>query len=229
VSRPPVIAIDGPAASGKSSTARAVADRLGMAHLDSGALYRAATLAALDRPVPLQGQPIVGLMRSLPVQLAFVDGAFRPEVAGVDVSGLIRSERVNARVSAVAALPAVREWANAELRAAVAPCPMGVVIDGRDIGTVVFPDAPVKIFLTATPRERAVRRVKQSGGAVVDHEVERVAEDLARRDVADQGRAVAPLAIAGDALEVDSTHLGFEEQVERIVDLARRKLGLAPA
>ena len=158
-----MIAIDGPAGSGKSSTARAVAQRLGLAHLDSGALYRAVTLGVLDSGAPEAGDPIVGLAQSLPVRLSLVDDAFRPEVAGVDVSEAVREARVNAKVSAIAALPAVRDWVNEELRAAADLHPRGVVADGRDIGTVVFPDAPVKIFLTASPEERAKRRSLQAG------------------------------------------------------------------
>jgi len=160
-----VIAIDGPAASGKSSTGALVARRLGWAHLDSGALYRALTLAALDaeegrRRTAKDGerwsaQRIVALAEDLPVRLVLVGDTFRPEVAGVDVEEAIRTDRVTRHVSAVAAIPEVRTWVNARQRAAVASHPTGVVVDGRDIGTVVFPDAPLKVFLTATPDERA--------------------------------------------------------------------------
>ena len=141
-----MIAIDGPATSGKSSTAALVARRLGWAQLDSGALYRALTLAALDR-LGEEGrgkgegwpaQRILALAEELPVRLVLADNLYRPEVAGVDVEAEIRSERVTARVSEVAAIPAVREWVNARQRQAVAEHPQGVVVDGRDIGTVVF-------------------------------------------------------------------------------------------
>ncbi|MBI4419577.1 MAG: (d)CMP kinase [Gemmatimonadetes bacterium] len=217
-----VIAIDGPAGSGKSTTARAVAERLGFAHLDSGALYRAVTLAVLDGDVPAAGDAIVGLARSLPVRLALAGRAYRPEVAGVDVSQAIRSTRVTQRVSAVAALPAVREWVNVELRAAAALHPVGVVVDGRDIGSVVFPDAPVKVFLTASPEERARRRSRQAGDESATQETARVQADLERRDQADSTRAVAPLKPAPDAVVLDTTEMGFDEQVERIVRLARK-------
>jgi cytidylate kinase len=218
-----VIAIDGPSGSGKSTTARAVARALGFAHLDSGALYRAITLAALDAGEDLRGDALTGLAGSLPVRLAIVDDAFRPEVAGVDVSDAIRDERVTARVSAVAAMPAVRQWVNEALRAAVERCPQGVVVDGRDIGTVVFAEAPLKIFLTASPEERARRRSLQTarpGGA--ESEVGAVQEDMARRDQADRTRAVAPLAVARDAVQLDTTGMEFGEQVGRIVALARQ-------
>ena len=172
-----VIAIDGPAASGKSSTAALVARRLGWAHLDSGALYRAITLAVLDNLGETAGergkgkgktwgaQHIVALAEDLPVRLVLVDDAFRPEVAGVDVAQAIRSERVTERVSEIAAIPEVRHWVNVQQREAVQDHPRGVVVDGRDIGTVVFPDAPLKVFLTASPEERARRRLAERGGS----------------------------------------------------------------
>src|SRR6266700_2270141 len=160
-----VIAIDGPAASGKSSTAEAVARRLGWAHLDSGALYRALTLATLDNTREAgsgtrdawSGQKIVALAEELPVRLVLVGDVFRPEVAGVAVEEAIRSDRVTRRVLEIAAIPEVRRWVNARQREAVQRHPTGVVVDGRDIGTVVFPDALLKVFLTASPAERARR------------------------------------------------------------------------
>ncbi len=221
-----VVAIDGPAASGKSSTAARVAQRLGWAHLDSGALYRALTLAALDNleEKPWSGQKIVALAEDLPVRLVLVGDVFRPEVAGVDVEQAIRSERVTRHVSAVAAIPEVRTWVNARQREAAAGHPTGVVVDGRDIGTVVFPDAPLKIFLTATPDARARRRLSQRGRAAGDAAVRRESQALAARDAADTARPVAPLKPAADAVLLDSTALTLEEQVRQVVELARRRL-----
>jgi len=236
-----VVAIDGPAASGKSSTAALVAQRLGWAHLDSGALYRALTLAALDNLGPLDnldnlgekgegrstswsGQKIVGLAEDLPVRLVLVGDVFRPEVAGVDVEGAIRSERVTRHVSAVAAIPEVRTWVNARQREAAAGHGTGVVVDGRDIGTVVFPDAPLKIFLTATPDARARRRLSQRGRSAGDAAVRRESQALAARDAADTARPIAPLKPAADAVLLDSTALTLEEQVRQVVELARRRL-----
>ena len=229
-----VVAIDGPAASGKSSTAALVAEKLGWAHLDSGALYRAITLAALDdaegRRRPAEGgegwspQRILALAEELPVRLVLVGGSFRPEVAGVDVEEAIRTERVTRQVSQIAAIPEVRTWVNARQREAAADHPSGVVVDGRDIGTVVFPDAPLKIFLTATPDERARRRLSQRGRAVGDDEMRRESRALAARDEADSTRAVAPLKPAADAVLLDSTALTLEEQVRQVVELARRRL-----
>jgi len=244
-----VIAVDGPAASGKSSTASLAARRLGWAHLDSGALYRAITLAVLDNigergalkeslAVPGSGslwsaQQIVALAEGLPVRLVLVDDGFRPEVAGVDVAQAIRSERVTQRVSEVAAIPEVRHWVNVQQREAVQAYARGVVVDGRDIGTVVFPDAPLKLFLTASPEERARRRLAErrggsggsggSGGGGGD-ELRREAEVLAARDRADSTRVVAPLKAAADAVVLDTTRLSLEQQVQAVVTLARERL-----
>ena len=236
-----VIAIDGPAASGKSSTASLVARRLGWAHLDSGALYRAITLAVLDN-IGERGagsgslwsaQQIVALAEGLPVRLVLVDDVFRPEVAGVDVAQAIRSERVTQRVSEVAAIPEVRHWVNVQQREAVQAHARGVVVDGRDIGTVVFPDAPLKVFLTASPEERARRRLAErrgggaaggGGGGGGGDELRRETEVLAARDRADSTRVVAPLKAAADAVVLDTTRLSLEQQVQAVVTLARERL-----
>jgi len=236
-----VIAIDGPAASGKSSTAALVARRLGWAHLDSGALYRAITLAVLDNLGETAGekarergkgkgetwgaQQVVSLAEGLPVRLVLVDDVFRPEVAGVDVARAIRSERVTQRVSEIAAIPEVRHWVNVQQRDAVQGHSRGVVVDGRDIGTVVFPDAPLKVFLTASPEERARRRLaERGGGGGGDAELRREADVLEARDRADSTRAVAPLRAAADAVVLDTTRLSLEQQVQAVVALARTRL-----
>ena len=234
-----VIAIDGPAASGKSSTAGRVAERLGWAHLDSGALYRALTLAALDESEAGGGRTrageggegwratqIIALAEELPVRLVLVENVFRPEVAGVDVEQAIRGERVTQHVSALAAVPEVRTWVNTQQRRAVeGGGGRGVVVDGRDIGTVVFPEAPLKVFLTATPDERARRRLSQRGQAVDDALMRSESQALAARDAADSTRAIAPLKAAPDAVILDTTALTLEQQVTRVVELAR---GLFP-
>ncbi|KPK03136.1 MAG: hypothetical protein AMS20_11410 [Gemmatimonas sp. SG8_28] len=216
-----VLAIDGPAGSGKSTTAKEVARRLGLPHVESGALYRAVTLAALDAEVAFEGQRLVALARALPIRLDLTDTGFRPEIAGTDVSREIRSDRVTADVSEVSAIPDVRDWVNEEVRAAVGRHPRGAVLDGRDIGTVVFPDAVLKVYLTASAEERARRRLLQVGRSVdVDAVREEVAA-LGARDDADSSRAIAPLRPADDAVLLDTTVLTFDEQVNRIVELAR--------
>jgi cytidylate kinase len=224
-----VIAIDGPAASGKSSTAGLVAERLGWAHLDSGALYRALTLAALDNlGEEWPAQQVIALAERLPVRLVLVGGKFKPEVAGADVEDAIRGDRVTRSVSMLAAIPEVRTWVNTQQRRAVAGGGSeggfgGVVVDGRDIGTVVFPDAPLKIFLTATPDARARRRLFQRGQEVDGELVRRESDALAARDAADSNRRIAPLKAAGDAVLLDTTAWTLEEQVLRVVELARQR------
>lgn len=224
-----VIAIDGPAASGKSSTARAVAQALGFAHLDSGALYRGVTLVALREAVrrgteetDLLSEPDAILRHAEDRGLQLLpDGAgFATYLEGEPVDLAIRSREVTSHVSAVSAVPVIREWVNRYLRSIVR-AGSDVVIDGRDIGTVVFPDADLKIFLTATPEARAGRRITQRGKAIDPERLRSETEALAARDHADSTRDVAPLRRAPDAIEVDTTALTFDQQVQGIVALAR--------
>ncbi|HVH09234.1 MAG TPA: (d)CMP kinase, partial [Gemmatimonadales bacterium] len=160
---------------------------------------------------------------ALPVRLVLAADVFRPEVAGVDVEGAIRSERVTRHVSQLAAIREVRHWVNTRQREAVEAVTRGAVVDGRDIGTVVFPDAPVKVFLTASPAERARRRLAERGGRIDAAELAHEAEALAARDRADSTRPVAPLRAAADAVLVDTTALSPDEQADRVVALARER------
>jgi len=226
-----VIAIDGPSASGKSSTARAVAEALGFAHLDSGALYRGVTLVALREASrrghagcpPLDYVDAETILRAAEDRGLMLqpDGVgFAAYLEGEPADNLIRGPEVTAHVSAISAAPAVREWINSHLRGLVR-AGRDVVVDGRDIGTVVFPDADLKVFLTATPEARAGRRLLQRGTAADPMRLEAEAAALAARDHADSTRTIAPLRRADDAVELDTTGLGFHEQVDRIVALAR--------
>ena len=219
-----IIAIDGPAASGKSSTAREVARRLGFRHLDSGAFYRTLTLAALRAGLPPSewDQLEAEGLDALDVRGVAGDDGFRMLIAGEEMGDSIREPEVNAHVSTMARVPAVRAWLLGRLRAAASG--VDLVSEGRDIGTVVFPEAELKVFLVADPRERARRRLKQQG--VVDPsdaELKGEVERLLERDRIDSEREIAPLRKAGDAVEVDTTGLSFEQQVERIVGLARAR------
>jgi cytidylate kinase len=226
-----VIAIDGPSASGKSSTARAVAEALGFAHLDSGSLYRGVTLVAL-REGARRGLGEADLFRNLDPETILrtaedrglmlqSDGVgFSAYFEGEPVEDALRSAEVTAQVSAVAAIPVVREWVNTRLRAMVR-AGQNVVVDGRDIGTVVFPDADLKIFLTASPQARAGRRISQRGAAVEPDRLNAETAALAARDHADSTREVAPLRPADDAVHLDTTTMDFVEQVRFIVDRAR--------
>jgi len=211
----PVIAIDGPAASGKSSTARAVAERLGLVHLDSGALYRLATMVAL-RSRLRDPDEIVAALGQHDIRLARAGNATELSLDGAPVEPDIRSPAVNAAVSEIAAMAAVRTWVNSRLRAAVRDWGR-VVMDGRDIGTDVFPDAELKVFLTASAEERARRRLRQVGRDTDPDAVAMEAGELAERDRRDAARAVAPLRQAEDAKLLDTTELSFEQQVATIL------------
>jgi CMP/dCMP kinase len=218
-----IVAIDGPAAAGKSSTASEVADRLGYVHLDTGALYRAATLALLRAGTPEEEWEAVDrpALEGLGIEARLTGGGLRVRIGDGPVDEVLRSPAVNAGVSRVAAVPAVRGWALERLRAIGAEG--GVVADGRDIGTVVFPAAELKVFLVCDPEERARRRILQQGGEVDDAALREEAARLRERDRLDTEREVAPLLRAADAVLLDTTFLDFEAQVEIIVRLARER------
>jgi cytidylate kinase len=217
-----IIAIDGPAGSGKSTVARAVAARLGLEYLDTGAMYRSVAFAALRRQVdPGDAEPVARIARDVELHLD-PDGTVR--VDGTDATIEIRGPEVTRAVSAVAANPEVRsamvsrqrEWATER---------GGGVLEGRDIGTVVFPDATLKVYLDASPEVRAARRA----GEVTDLAYETVAADLARRDALDQGRAHDPLRTSDDAVVIDTSDLNVDEIVDRVVGLAEAAEGAESA
>jgi cytidylate kinase len=204
-----VIAIDGPAGSGKSTVARRLADRLGLEYLDTGAMYRAVTFAALRRGIdPADTEPVEKLARVVDLEVT----SDTVTVDGVDATIEIRGPEVSRAVSLVAANPGVRaelvrrqrEWTHAR---------GGGVLEGRDIGTVVFPDAVLKVYLSARPDVRAERRAAE----VTDLDYETVAADMARRDALDQGRDADPLRRADGALEIDTSDMTVEEIVDDLV------------
>lgn len=215
---PTIVAIDGPAASGKSSTARAVARALGYAHLDSGAVYRALTLVALDLGLERGGgaDAILAAAEERGLGLRPGEEGFDVWLDGREAESRIRSADVTASVSGISADPAVRAWVNRLIQDSVRGAG-GVVLDGRDIGTTVFPDAEFKFYLNASPLARAERRLRQRGEALDPADVARERDRLAARDAADASRAVAPLRPAADAHLIDGTDLSFEEQVRGIV------------
>jgi len=219
---PVIIAIDGPAASGKSSTAQSVATGLGFRHLDSGALYRGVTLAAVRAalPRPFDADDVIAAAEQWGVDLRPRNGDF--EVVAVEPvpDTALRGASVTEHVSEIAALAEVRRWINEHLRKA-ALASGAVVVDGRDIGSVVFPEAQLKVYLTASPAARAERRLRQRGEAVDVQQLRGETEALAARDHADSTREVAPLVQAPDAVVLDTSHLSFEEQVAGITELAR--------
>jgi cytidylate kinase len=218
------VAIDGPAGSGKSTTARAVAAELGYVHLDSGAVYRAVTLCALTslgQPASQwTGTAAVEAARTAGLALRIADGRLDVRIGAQPAEPAIRSEAVTAEVSRVAAMPEVRAHVNGLLRGIAHEG--GVVMDGRDIGTVVFPDAAVKVFLVADPGERARRRLLERGQEPTPAALRSEAAALTERDRRDSSRSAAPLVQAPDAVPLDTTRLTFAEQVARVVALARR-------
>ena len=224
-----VIALDGPSASGKSSTARAVAQALGWSHLDSGSLYRGLTLVALEIASVRRGliedvapREVVDAAEARGLQLHSDGTTFLVYIDGLPKDGAIRTPDVTANVSWVSAIPDIRMWVDTRMREMVHGG-LAVVIDGRDIGSVVFPEAPLKVFLTATPEARASRRLSQRGEELDRAALKRESAMLAERDRKDSSRPVAPLKQPADALLLDSTTLTFQDQVDHIVGWAKER------
>ena len=221
-----IVAIDGPAASGKSTVAKRLAVHVGAHYLDTGAMYRSVAYAALSAGIPLDdGEALAELTASLEIAFAHEDDSPLPTAVlldGQDVTAAIRTPEVDAAVSAVASDPQVRHALVAQQRSLASSAPV-LVVEGRDIGTVVFPDAEVKIFLTASPEERARRRHAEMTGRGHAVESASVLEGLTRRDEADSSRTASPLTPAPDAVELDTTGLTIEQVVERIAALVRER------
>ena len=216
-----VIALDGPGGSGKSTTARAVARRLGLLFVDTGAMYRALALAAIRTGVDAgDATALAKLVREHRIELAPQGDGVTVRWDGQDISNEVRSPEVTATVSQVAAHPEVRREMVARQRQMGARG--GVILDGRDIGTVVFPHAPLKMFLTADPQARAQRRQQDDATRGVHRPLPEIEADLARRDAQDSERAASPLRRAPDAILLDTTHLDLEEQIDAVLALAVR-------
>jgi cytidylate kinase len=213
-----IVAIDGPAGAGKSTVARAVARRLGVAYLDTGAMYRALTWLAARRGIPpSDAAGLAALARDEPIEVEPTDDGDRVSIAGMDVTHAIRAPEVAANVSEVSAHPGVREQMVAAQRAVMSSGSW--VSDGRDVGSAVVPDAALKIFLTASLEERARRRHADLAYRGADLDLERVLEDVRRRDHLDSTRAASPLRVADGAIVIDSSELDADEVADLIVRL----------
>ena len=211
----PVVAVDGTSGSGKSSTCRAVADRLGLRYLDTGAMYRAVAWWMLQHDVDIH-DPAAVAARAADPRLESGTDPLHPTITldGADVSVEIRSDAVNAAVSPVSTVPAVRSRLVDLQRAIIGEG--GIVVEGRDIGSVVWPDAQLKVYLTADPSARAARRAAEAGST----DVTATRESLLNRDKIDSSRTVAPLTMADGAIHIDSTDLTLDEVVDLVVGLA---------
>ncbi len=218
-----MIAIDGPAASGKSTTARLVAERLGYLHVDTGAMYRAVALKVLRQRIGVhERERIAALMSATSVALKLRDGASRVLLDGEDVTDAIRTPEVSKGVSPVSSYPEVRRAMVREQRFLGAEG--GIVMDGRDIGTVVFPEADLKFYMVAGIEARARRRQKELAVKGTDLPLDAVLKDIQERDSRDAGRAVSPLRRADDAIEIDTSVMTIEEQVLLVLEKVSGKV-----
>ncbi|MFO7446692.1 MAG: (d)CMP kinase [Ignavibacteriaceae bacterium] len=216
-----IIAIDGPAGSGKSTSAKLVARKLGYLYIDTGAMYRAVTLLAMKQNILSDKDKIIKLAEESDIRLKFSEGKTNVTINGEDVTEEIRSAEVNANVSDVSKLEGVRK-ALVQKQQQMKSSDGGIVMEGRDIGTVVFPEADIKIFLTADVEQRALRRAKEFNEKGIVVPIEEMKEAIAKRDFIDSTREISPLTKAPGAVEVDTSKVTIDEQVEIILDNVRK-------
>lgn len=217
------IAIDGPAGAGKSATAKAVAKELGFIYVDTGALYRGIGLYVIRKGAKASSiEEVVPLLAEIKIEMRHIEGEQHIFLNGEDVSGLIRTESVSAAASDVSAIPAVRDFLF-DMQRDIAE-KNDVIMDGRDIGTAVLPDAELKIFLTAKPEVRAQRRVKQLLEKGIEAKFDDVLADVIQRDYNDSHRDFRPLKLAEDGILLDNSELSFEETFEKIISLAKERM-----
>ncbi len=210
------VAIDGPAGAGKSTIARSAAKKLGFIYVDTGALYRTVGVAAMRNKIePSDESAMSNLLDSIKVELKFIDGEQHVFLNGEDVSDEIRLPQASMAASDVSAIPAVREFLFG-LQKTLAK-ENDVIMDGRDIGSVVLPNAQVKIFLTASPEIRAQRRARQLEEKGINADYDEILKDIKQRDYQDEHREIAPLKKTDDAVPIDTSGCGFDESVERVL------------
>lgn len=216
------IAIDGPAGAGKSSIAKEAAKQLGFIYVDTGALYRTVALNAIRKGADLSNpDAVIGTLAGTDISLAFENGSQKVLLDGEDVSSKIRTEEISAGASKVSAIPKVREFLF-DLQKSIAAS-SNCLMDGRDIGTVVLPNADLKIFLTASPEERARRRYQQNLDRGMDADYHKILEEVNQRDYQDTHRDIAPLRQADDAVLLDTTDLNFDEVVDKLLKLVEER------
>lgn len=215
-----VIAIDGPAASGKSTTAKLIAEELNLLYIDTGAMYRAATFICLSNNLDINNEDlIISALESNDITQQRINGDTKTFIDDRDVSEEIRTREVTSNVSKIAAYPLVRDvLVNKQKQMGNSK---NVILDGRDIGTVVFPNADLKIFMVATVEERAKRRFEEFKSKGESLTIEDVIDDIKKRDLLDEQREASPLRKADDAIEIDTSELTINEQVEHIVNLVK--------
>ena len=218
----PVITLDGPGGSGKGTVCLRLAGRLGWHILDSGSLYRLTALEALQKHADDESQ-LIEIAEKMEIDYVPDDGRLKVLLKGRDVTDAIRAEQVGARASEIAAIAGVRQ-ALLQRQRAFARLP-GLLADGRDMGTVVFPGAKLKIFLTASPEERAKRRYKQLKEKGIDANLPELVAELQARDKRDSERSVAPLKAADDAILLDTTEMNIDDVVNRVLQLANQRFG----
>jgi cytidylate kinase len=214
------IAIDGPAASGKSTTARLLADKLGYLYIDTGAMYRALTLAVIQHKIKVDDKyAILKLAQNITIDLCMKEDGIHTYLNGEDVSQSIRLPMISEKISYISAYPEVRKVMVAKQR--YLSRHGGIVMEGRDIGTVVLPDAEIKIFMAASLEQRAVRRFKELKEKNVPVQIEQIIEEIKKRDHIDSSRSSSPLKAAAGAHIIDTTNLSIEQQVEKIIEIVK--------
>jgi len=217
------VAIDGPAGAGKSSISKTVAKNLGMVYIDTGAMYRASALYAINNEVPMEEDELKKVLDDINIDIKYSEEGQIIFLNGEDVSKKIREPEVSLGASAIATVPAVR-LKLVELQRELAK-KGNVIMDGRDIGTYVLPDATLKIYLTASVEERARRRCLEEAEKGMKSDINQVMADIQKRDINDMNREFAPLKQAEDAILVDSTDMSFDKVVEKITGLIKEKMG----